>query len=53
MHPFIKMNSTCKPIVAFAQLIKGILQSFKQFLSSLSLVFNTSGKPSAQIGTIR
>lgn len=49
------MNSTCKPIVAFAQLIKDILQSFKQLLSSLflSLVFNTSGKPSTQLGRIR
>ena len=44
------MNSTCKPIVAFAQLIKNILQSFEK---RLSLVFNTSGKPSTQLGTIR
>ncbi len=54
------MNSTCKPIVAFAQLIKNILQSFEKRLSLslflslfLSLVLNTSGKPSAQLGTIR
>lgn len=54
MYPFIKMNSTCKPIVAFAQLIKGILQTFEKRLSLfLSLVLNTSGKPSAQLGTIR
>lgn len=48
------MNSTCKPIVAFAQLIKDILQSFEKRLSLFpSLVFNTSGKPSTQLGRIR